>query len=140
MQISFLRVGKLGVDGQVGFLCHSDGSVAAFKSADEALRTIDYKGSDPVSSVIHYTMFDPVAYVFKVLNPEDALDILRRGLSQAGKIKSTKLHNISGSTKVVTFPEGKDPFPNAVKVEKQLSLETLYSDNSEDDDTTPCST
>lgn len=120
MQISFLRVGAFGQDSKVGFLCNKDGSLAAFKDANEALEAVDYSGSDPVSAVLHHLMFDPVAYVFKGSDDNEVLDILRKGLSQGGKLMKMSLHNITGTTTVIAFPNGQDPFPDAVKVEKQL--------------------
>jgi hypothetical protein len=124
MQVTFLRLGMLGVKEHVGFLCNDKGEISAFETVQKALNHVDYKSSPVVSAMIHMMGFSPTAYTFSAEDDTAALAILRKGLTQPDNtIKMAVLRSLAGHARIVTFPGGEDPFPDAVKTEKTLTEE-----------------
>jgi hypothetical protein len=48
------------------------------------------------------------------------LEILKEKLSKDSAIAFVALRSISGHVKIIAFPDGIDPFPEAVKISKTL--------------------
>jgi hypothetical protein len=120
MQISFLRLGVKDYPNRVGFACEVDGKLLAFSDVNKALAHVDYKQCDITSIFVHHMQFDPTVYTFTVDSDESMLEILKEKLSKDSAIAFVALRSISGHAKIIAFPDGIDPFTEAVKISKTL--------------------
>lgn len=118
MKYVFLRFGKVGVPGHVGFITDKFGSLVTSHDITEALEYIDYSKMG-ASAAIHWAVFNPTAYEFEAQDDRHMMEIIRDGLADS-QHRYHRKHLLcqAGSVYVILFPDGQDPFKNAVKAEK----------------------
>jgi hypothetical protein len=122
MEFSFIRVGQIGKEHQVGFILLND-LIRVFDSLESAYDHYDYSGEtyeERHSAAIHMISFSPVIYTFdNVKSEEEVLEIMRKGLaSEDGRVMKAILSNVADRITIACFPGGKDPFPQARKTLK----------------------
>jgi hypothetical protein len=123
MQISVIRFGSLGREGNVGFAATPEGKLCVYHSQGEALDALNYKDEDGKcknGSIIHWMVYDPMVYTFPVASMEEFATLMRRLSFHYGHYRISKLNAVCGSIKIIQWPEGKDWWPEATKVYKDI--------------------